>query len=94
MTTCIYGNELRKENLSVRKINRRRKMSKPTNWFISGPSACAYVHKREHIEPLITALAQITGDDNEDYTATLIEDEKDSSGYFTQPPNCDGSYAN
>lgn len=52
-------------------------MNKTNRWFISGPSVCAYVDKHELIEPIIKSLCEVTGDDTDDYTATLIEDENE-----------------
>ena len=49
---------------------------KSASFFVSGPSASIFINSFEAIEPLIQALCYITGDDNEDYTATkLIEKE-------------------
>lgn len=50
-------------------------MSNTKQWFISGPLACAYVYRYEHIEPVIAALCEITGDDNDEYTATEVTEE-------------------
>jgi hypothetical protein len=41
--------------------------------FISGPSTSIFTNSFEAIEPLIQALCYITGDDNEDYTATKLQ---------------------
>lgn len=43
-------------------------------WFISGPSATVTVRKRSHVEPVIKALCEITGDLSEDYTATDLSE--------------------
>lgn len=56
--------------------------SVPTlRYFIGGPNACAYVDKHEHVEAVITALCECTGDDSEDYTATdLLAAQENPNG--------------
>lgn len=41
-------------------------------YYVDGPNAAAIVFKHKHIEPVIAALAQMEGDDPDDYTATAI----------------------
>jgi hypothetical protein len=41
--------------------------------LVGGPSASIFTNSFEAIEPLIQALCYITGDDNEDYTATELQ---------------------
>ena len=43
-------------------------------WFISGPSATITLRNRSHVEPVIKALCEITGDLSEDYTATDLSE--------------------
>lgn len=42
-------------------------------FFIGGPNACATVYERNHIEAVIKALCSVTGDDEDDYTATDLD---------------------
>lgn len=50
-------------------------------YFISGPKACAYVDKPEHVEAVIKALCECTGDDSEDYTVTdLLAAQENPNG--------------
>lgn len=50
-------------------------MNKKSNLgiFVSGPSASAMIHEWSQVEALIAALASVTGDDNDDYTATDLD---------------------
>ena len=66
-------------------------------FFIGGPSASATVYDKDHIEPIIKTLCEITGDDPEDYTATDLEEPgvvfEDLSKHFdTAMEHADGIF--
>jgi hypothetical protein len=44
-----------------------------TGIFIGGPHACATVYDMAHVEVVIKALCEVTGDDQDDYTATDLD---------------------
>jgi hypothetical protein len=50
-----------------------RKDVSENGFHIGGPNGCAVVYERRFIEPVIAALASVTGDDADDYTATDID---------------------
>lgn len=41
--------------------------------FVGGPNASAIVYNTKYIEPVIKALCLLTGDDEDDYTATSLD---------------------
>lgn len=51
-----------------------RKDVSENGFHIGGPNGYAVVYERRFIEPVIAALAAVTGDDAGDYTATDIDD--------------------
>lgn len=54
--------------------------------FVGGPQASAIVYDRAHIEPVIQALCQVTGEDPDDYSATILSSEKRAPVKGEQPP--------
>lgn len=42
-------------------------------FFVGGPNGSAIVYNKDHIEPVIKVLCELTGEDNEDYTATSLD---------------------
>jgi hypothetical protein len=44
--------------------------------FIGGPSFAAIVYDEKAVEPVIKALAEVSGDDEDDYTATVLQQKK------------------
>lgn len=54
--------------------------------FVGGPQASAIVYDRAHIEPVIHALCRVTGEDPDDYSATILSSEKRVPVKGEQPP--------
>lgn len=42
--------------------------------FIGGPSASATVYDMAYVEAVIAALCEVSGDDPDDYTATVLDE--------------------
>lgn len=49
------------------------KIKSEKGYFIGGPHAAAIVYHHGHIEPVIKALCEATGDTEDDYTATDLD---------------------
>lgn len=49
-------------------------------YFVGGPNSSAIVYNKDHIDPVIKVLCELTGDDDEEYTATSLDNPRGVQG--------------